>query len=71
MISSVLIIIPSIIVEVFIKRPNVVEAIFVHPTFIWIIMGGIFVTLFYQTSVVALTSISKALSVGALHQLLV
>jgi hypothetical protein len=68
--SSFWIFIPAIVLESFIQKPSVWEALLTQWLMIFVIIGGVFLTLVYQSSVVAVTSQTKAISVGVLHQLI-
>ncbi|KAL9650447.1 hypothetical protein ABK040_004671 [Willaertia magna] len=53
------------------KGPNVFVVLFSNPEVFFMVLGGVFITLFFQSSVIAVTVHSKAISVGVLQQLLV
>ena len=68
--SSIWMIGPAIVLESIIKKPNFWMALNSQWLMIFLIIAGVLITLVYQSSVVAVTSQTKAISVGILHQLL-
>mmetsp|Transcript_253 Transcript_253/g.825 ORF Transcript_253/g.825 Transcript_253/m.825 type:complete len:424 (-) Transcript_253:1609-2880(-) len=69
--ASILMTIPALILDVAIARPTFFEAFFSMFTLMApLLLGGIVVTALYQSAVVALTSRTRALSVGVVHQLM-
>lgn len=70
-ISSFFILIPSIVIEMIIQRPNFWQGITEQWQMSFVIILGVLFTLLYQFSVVAVTSYTKAISIGVLHQFLV
>jgi len=71
LISSLFILIPSIILETILTHPNFWQSIISQWGMSFLIVAGVLITLAYQSSVVALTSQSKAISVGTLHQFII
>lgn len=70
-ISSFFILIPSILIEMIFAKPNFWQGVIEQWQMSFVIILGILFTLMYQFSVVAVTSYTKAISVGVLHQFLV
>lgn len=70
LIGSIFMVVPALILETIAKRPTVWEVLFTNWEMNLILVGGVIVTLMYQSAVVAVTSQQPAITVGVLHQLL-
>lgn len=71
LIGSVFMTVPALILDTITKSPTIWEALFSNWEMNWVLIGGVIITLMYQSAVVAVTSQQPAITVGVLHQLLV
>jgi drug/metabolite transporter (DMT)-like permease len=69
--SSVLIFIPAVVLEMIIFKPNFWQAIIEQWQMFPLILLGVVFTLMYQSAVVGASSQTKAMNLGVIHQFLI